>query len=79
MYYLRSMSVVYAIKFTRHNSKKEEKVKEEVASTASIAEPPPTADAVSQIPVERLTAEELTEMIEKNKNDEGDDCLMCGS
>ena len=26
-----------------------------------------------------LTAEELKEMIEKNKNDEGDDCLMCGS
>ena len=79
MYYLSSMSVVYAIKFTRHNSNKEEKVKEEFAATASVAEPPPTADAVSQIPVEPLTAEELKEMIEKNKNDEGDDCLMCGS
>ena len=73
------MSVVYAIKFTRHNSNNEEKVKEEVAATASVAEPPPTADAVSQIPVEPLTAEELKEMTEKNKNDEGDDCLMCGS
>ena len=71
MYYLRTKSVVDAIKFTLDNTKKEEKVKEEVAATASIAEPPPTADAVSQIPVEPLTAEELKEMIEKNKNDEG--------
>tara|TARA_Y100000768_G_scaffold331896_1_gene271284 strand:- start:173 stop:394 length:222 start_codon:yes stop_codon:yes gene_type:complete len=73
------MSVVYAIKFTRHNSNKEEKFKEEVPATTSVAQPPPTGEAVSQIPVERLTAEELKEMIEKNKNDEGDDCLMCGS
>ena len=79
MYYLRTKSAVDAIKFTLDNTKKEEKVKEEVAATASIAEPPPTADAVSQIPVEPLTAEELKDMIEKNKNDEGDDCLMCGS
>ena len=79
MYYLRTKSAVDAIKFTLDNTKKEEKVKEEVAPTASVAEPPPTADAVSQIPVEPLTAEELKEMIEKNKNDEGDDCLMCGS
>ena len=79
MYYLRTKSAVDAIKFTLDNTKKEEKVKEEVAATASIAEPPPTADAVSQIPVEPLTAEELKEMIEKNKTDEGDDCLMCGS
>ena len=79
MYYLRTKSAVDAIKFTLDNTKKEEKVKEEVAATVSVAEPPPTADAVSQIPVEPLTAEELKEMIEKNKNDEGDDCLMCGS
>ena len=79
MYYLRTKSAVDAIKFTLDNTKKEEKVKEEVAATASIAEPPPTADAVSQIPVEPLTGEELKDMIEKNKNDEGDDCLMCGS
>ncbi len=79
MYYLRTKSAVDAIKFTLDNTKKEEKVKEEVAATASVAEPPPTADAVSQIPVEPLTAEELKDMIEKNKNDEGDDCLMCGS
>ena len=79
MYYLRTKSAVDAIKFTLDNTKKEEKVKEEVAATASVAEPPPTADAVSQIPVEPLTAEELKEMIKKNKNDEGDDCLMCGS
>ena len=79
MYYLRTKSAVDAIKFTLDNTKKEEKVQAEVAATASVAEPPPTADAVSQLPVEPLTAEELKEMIEKNKNDEGDDCLMCGS
>ena len=56
-----------------------EKVKEEVAATASVAEPPPTAEAVSQIPVEPLTAEELKDMIAKNKGNEDDDCLMCGS
>ena len=69
----------YTTKLLKDKSLSVEKVKEEVAATASIAEPPPTADAVSQIPVEPLTAEELKEMIEKNKNDEGDDCLMCGS
>ena len=79
MYYLRTKSAVDAIKFTLDNTNKEEKVKEEVAATASVAELPPTADAVSQIPVEPLTAEELKEMIEKNKTDEGEDCLMCGS
>ena len=79
MYYLRTKSAVDAIKFTLDNTKKEEKVKEEVAATASVAEPPPTAEAVSQIPVEPLTAEELKGMIAKNKGNEDDDCLMCGS
>ncbi|MFL2603111.1 MAG: ribonucleoside-diphosphate reductase subunit alpha [Flavobacteriaceae bacterium] len=79
MYYLRTKSAVDAIKFTLDNTKKEEKVKEEVAATASVAEPPPTAEAVSQIPVEPLTAEELKDMIAKNKGNEDDDCLMCGS
>ena len=36
MYYLRTKSAVDAIKFTLDNTKKEEKVKEEVAATASI-------------------------------------------
>ena len=63
------MSSVFVIKFTVHNSNNEDQVKEEVAATASIAEPPLTADAVSQISFEPLTAEELKEMIEKNKND----------
>jgi ribonucleoside-diphosphate reductase alpha chain len=79
MYYLRTKSAVDAIKFTLDNTKKEEKVKEEVAATASVAEPPPTAEAVSQIPVEPLTEEELKDMIAKNKGNEDDDCLMCGS
>ena len=79
MYYLRTKSAVDAIKFTLDNTKKEEKVKEEVTATASVAEPPPTAEAVSQIPVEPLTAEELKDMIAKNKGNEDDDCLMCGS
>ena len=49
MYYLSTMSSVFVIKFTLHNSNSEDYVKEEVTATAFIVEPPPTADAVSQI------------------------------
>ena len=67
MYYSSTKSVVYAIKFTVHNSNNEDQVKQEVAATVPVGELPLTADAVSQIPVQPLTAEELKEMIDKTR------------
>ena len=75
----KPQSESYTNKLLANKELSVEKVKEEVAATASVAEPPPTAEAVSQIPVEPLTAEELKDMIAKNKGNEDDDCLMCGS
>ena len=84
MYYLRTKSAVDAIKFTIDNTKKEEVVKEKleaVASTPAAAAitPPPSAEETAQIPVEPLTPEELKQIISQSKENEDDDCLMCGS
>ena len=77
MYYLRTKSAVDAIKFTL-DKKKEEKVAEPVAAAATtkakgaqLAEKP--------VAVEPLTPGELKEMLAKSKENEDDDCLMCGS
>ena len=81
MYYLRTKSAVDAIKFTL-DKKKEEKVPEpaSVAATASAAKAAPKAKATEKpVAVEPLTPSELKEMIAKSKENEDDDCLMCGS
>ena len=81
MYYLRTKSAVDAIKFTL-DKKKEEKVPEpaSVAATASAAKAAPKAKAAEKpVAVEPLTPSELKEMIAKSKENEDDDCLMCGS
>ena len=81
MYYLRTKSAVDAIKFTL-DKKKEEKVPEaaSVAATASAAKAVPKAKAAEKpVAVEPLTPSELKEMIAKSKENEDDDCLMCGS
>ena len=81
MYYLRTKSAVDAIKFTL-DKKKEEKVPEpaSVAVTASAAKAAPKAKAAEKpVAVEPLTPSELKEMIAKSKENEDDDCLMCGS
>ena len=81
MYYLRTKSAVDAIKFTL-DKKKEEKVPEpaSVAATASAAKATPKAKAAEKpVAVEPLTPSELKEMIAKSKENEDDDCLMCGS
>jgi len=77
MYYLRTKSAVDAIKFTL-DKKNEEKIPEPFAAAATTknkaaqqAEPP--------LAVEPLTPGELKEMLEKSKENEDDDCLMCGS
>jgi ribonucleoside-diphosphate reductase alpha chain len=78
MYYLRTKSAVDAIKFTL-DKKKEAKVPE--ASAAATASNPKAASKAADKPVavEPLTPSELKEMIAKSKENEDDDCLMCGS
>ncbi len=79
MYYLRTKSAVDAIKFTLEK-KKEEKVHqtEPVAATASATKVAPKA-AEKPVAVEPLSPVELKEMLAKSKENEDDDCLMCGS
>ena len=77
MYYLRTKSAVDAIKFTL-DKKKEEKVSEAVAAAAS-TKPKAAQPAEKPVAVEPLTPAELEEMLAKSKENEDDDCLMCGS
>ena len=86
MYYLRTKSAVDAIKFTLTNEvKKEEKP---VLVAAEVEDAPKAAKALKAkaskvtpalIPVEPLTPGELKAMLQQSKENEGDDCLMCGS
>ena len=78
MYYLRTKSAVDAIKFTLDNKKEEEPVKQNVSSKAVVSESVKSKEAPAA-PVEPLTPEELKEMLAKSKENEDDDCLMCGS
>ena len=77
MYYLRTKSAVDAIKFTL-DKKKEEKVSEPVAAAAS-TKAKAAQPAEKPLAVEPLTPAELEEMLGKSKENEDDDCLMCGS
>ena len=77
MYYLRTKSAVDAIKFTL-DKKKKEKVPEAVAAAAS-TKPKAAQPAEKPVAVEPLTPAELEEMLAKSKENEDDDCLMCGS
>ncbi|MGB2501844.1 MAG: ribonucleoside-diphosphate reductase subunit alpha [Flavobacteriaceae bacterium] len=86
MYYLRTKSAVDAIKFTLDREEKKEEpalvaaegISGDDSSKAASTKPKgkPTAAAV---PVEPLTPAELKSMLEQSKENEGDDCLMCGS
>ena len=78
MYYLRTKSAVDAIKFTLDNKKQEEPVKQNVSSQAVVSESIKSKSAPAS-PVEPLSPEELKEMLAKSKENEDDDCLMCGS
>ena len=77
MYYLRTKSAVDAIKFTL-DKKKEEKVAEPVAAAAT-TKAKAAQPAENPVAVEPLTPGELKEMLAKSKENEDDDCLMCGS
>ncbi len=87
MYYLRTKSAVDAIKFTLDREEKKEEPalvaaggissaddSSKVASTKPKGKPTEAA-----VPVEPLTPAELKSMLEQSKENEGDDCLMCGS
>ena len=86
MYYLRTKSAVDAIKFTLTNEVKKEEKPALVA--AEVGDAPKAAKASkakagkgtpAPIPVEPLTPAELKAMLQQSKENEGDDCLMCGS
>ena len=77
MYYLRTKSAVDAIKFTLDTKAKPEAVPAvEATSKATV-----TATTASQntVPVEPLSPQELKQMLAQAKDNEDDDCLMCGS
>ena len=77
MYYLRTKSAVDAIKFTLDTKTKPEAVPAvEATSKATV-----TATTASQntVPVEPLSPQELKQMLAQAKDNEDDDCLMCGS
>jgi ribonucleoside-diphosphate reductase alpha chain len=81
MYYLRTKSAVDAIKFTLTNeAKKEEKPVLEAAAVQQTSGAAPAAKTqAAAVPVEPLTPAELKAMLQQSKENEGDDCLMCGS
>jgi ribonucleoside-diphosphate reductase alpha chain len=80
MYYLRTKSAVDAIKFTLDNKAKAETPKvEEVADATTAAAVTTAGSAPSSVPVEPLSPQELKQMLAQAKDNEDDDCLMCGS
>jgi len=80
MYYLRTKSAVDAIKFTLDNKAKAETPKvEEVADATTAAAVTTAGLAPSSVPVEPLSPQELKQMLAQAKDNEDDDCLMCGS
>ena len=91
MYYLRTKSAVDAIKFTLEKKEKaevEETVEVEAiealdaAEEVKITRTEKTKAKKSKekpVAVEPLTPEELKQIISQSKENEDDDCLMCGS
>jgi len=86
MYYLRTKSAVDAIKFTLDREEKKEEpslvaaegISADASSKAASTKPKGKL-AAAAVPVEPLTQAELKSMLEQSKENEGDDCLMCGS
>ena len=91
MYYLRTKSAVDAIKFTLEKKEKaevEETVEVEALETLEAAEEVKITrtektkakkSKEKPVAVEPLTPEELKQFISQSKENEDDDCLMCGS
>ena len=90
MYYLRTKSAVDAIKFTlkkkesvpekteeiKLESETEEVGEVQITRTEKAAK---TKSKEKPVAVEPLTPEELKQIISQSKENEDDDCLMCGS
>ena len=91
MYYLRTKSAVDAIKFTLEKKEKaevEETVEVEAVETVEAVEEVKITrtektkakkSKEKPVAVEPLTPEELKQIISQSKENEDDDCLMCGS
>ncbi|SFW38591.1 ribonucleoside-diphosphate reductase alpha chain [Sinomicrobium oceani] len=79
MYYLRTKSAVDAIKFTLDNSKKAAPQPKDAEVPVEAATITQQAPQIQPVAVEPLTPEELREMLSKSRENEDDDCLMCGS
>ena len=81
MYYLRTKSAVDAIKFTLSTDNKKEQTPALATATADVQQSTGNTKAskTAAVPVEPLTPSELKAMLQKSKENEGDDCLMCGS
>ncbi|WP_268223145.1 ribonucleoside-diphosphate reductase subunit alpha [Sinomicrobium oceani] len=79
MYYLRTKSAVDAIKFTLDNSKKSAPQPKDAEVPVEAATITQQAPQIQPVAVEPLTPEELREMLSKSRENEDDDCLMCGS
>ena len=80
MYYLRTKSAVDAIKFTlKSEYKKEEQpeqvtvISNDISENHTMAQKPVVSENTS------MSTAELRELIARSKNNEDDDCLMCGS
>jgi ribonucleoside-diphosphate reductase alpha chain len=91
MYYLRTKSAVDAIQFTLE---KKDKAEVEETAEAETVETVEAAEEVKitrtekaktgkskekPVAVQPLTPEELKQIISQSKENEDDDCLMCGS
>ena len=85
MYYLRTKSAVDAIKFTlkkKEAAPEQSKVEVEETTEVKITRTENATSAKTKekpIAVEPLTPEELKQIISQSKENEDDDCLMCGS
>ena len=85
MYYLRTKSAVDAIKFTVAKETKKQAKPALATATATVEETIGSVNAAASkvtpaaAPVEPLTPSELKTMLQQSKENEGDDCLMCGS
>ena len=91
MYYLRTKSAVDAIKFTLEKKDKaevEETAEAETVETVEAAEEVKITrtekaktikSKAKPVAVKPLTPEELKQIISQSKENEDDDCLMCGS
>ena len=78
MYYLRTKSAVDPIKFTLE--KKDKAEVEEIVEVETVeVETVEAAEEVKITRTEKTKAEELKQIISQSKENEDDDCLMCGS